>query len=331
MPAVPCRRGFTLVELLVVIAIIGILIGLLLPAVQKVREASARAKCQNNLKQIGLAIQNHHDAQGFFPSAGSYRYFPYSKNPTPYSGMSFANSRPTGSQTVSGAPEVGVKQSGSWLFQILPYMEHAAVYQSTDMKQIVGATIPAYFCPSRRKPSSWTNTAGWTYGLNDYTGGGNSSQGIFVYSWDPGKDYWGNPTYNRKIVHVTDGTSTTIAVGEKNLCLRVLNQGTDVCDVAGYSFGRDSGGGYADAYDSTMSIHNLQPARDASDICNTVVNGGITYQLGTRGFGSSHVGAFNAVMVDGAVRSVKYTITATIFQNWILYNDAGILRDGDVY
>ena len=133
------RRGFTLIELLVVIAIIAILIGLLAPAVQQVREAAARAQCMNNLKQIGMAFHAHHDAYRSFPTGG----WDWTTPPT----------------YVNGAPAVGAKQQASWAFQILPFIEQGNVWRggqaTNDRDRIlvaIGTPIPIYFCPSRREP-----------------------------------------------------------------------------------------------------------------------------------------------------------------------------------
>src|SRR5262245_42851330 len=125
---VAARRqcAFTLIELLVVIAIIAVLIGLFLPAVQKVREAAARIKCRNNLKQLGLAFHNYHSQHGEFPSGG----WDWSTPPS-YTG---------------GGPQIGVNQRAGWGFQILPFVEGDNVWKAGPVAAIATPNS-LFFCP----------------------------------------------------------------------------------------------------------------------------------------------------------------------------------------
>jgi prepilin-type N-terminal cleavage/methylation domain-containing protein/prepilin-type processing-associated H-X9-DG protein len=247
----PLRRvGFTLVELLVVIAIIGILIALLLPAVQAAREAARRTQCRNNLKQIGLAIQNHVDAKKYFPTAGSVYNDPQEPN---NGGWDLTN-------------KFGFER-GTWVFCILPYAEETSLFDighqygygnySAAPLAVLGGKfpdeipIPWINCPSRGVRTSQPTATGHVWQLLDYAApitqaAGITSQGNnfwqiegykylaptgFVPLGDPtrknapqtwagvivlggvAKDY--KPWPKVTIPKVSDGTSKTIAVMEK--------------------------------------------------------------------------------------------------------------------
>jgi prepilin-type N-terminal cleavage/methylation domain-containing protein len=131
------RLGFTLVELLVVIAIIGVLVALLLPAIQAAREAARRTQCLNQLKQIGLSMQNHISAQGSFPTGGS--------GPNP-----LIPNYTTGPTTNPGRANGPDKQGLGWAYQILPYLEQGSIKNLVNQAELMNSVIPGYFCPSRR-------------------------------------------------------------------------------------------------------------------------------------------------------------------------------------
>src|ERR1700682_6437602 len=132
------RRGFTLIELLVVIAIIAVLIALLVPAVQKVREAANVAQCKNNLKQMGLAFQDHHDTFRVFPSGGTER----------------SNQR----TMVHGLAADYRSQAWGWAYQILPFIEQRALWADASDALIAETPVLTYICPSFRGPKVWLSS-----------------------------------------------------------------------------------------------------------------------------------------------------------------------------
>lgn len=263
--------GFTLVEILLVIAILAILMGLLLPSVQKVRESACRARCQNNLKQIGIAFQMHHDRYQFFPTGG----WDWSTPPNFIS---------------PGQPAVGADQHGSWAFQILPFLEAENVWCSSP-EVAIATPNPIFFCPTRRTPQTVTYPDDYdppltegdlTHALCDYAASNWEGTGV-VRQYDP-----------ITIGEVTDGTSLTLMVSEKRLNLALLGENQP-----------DDGEGYTAGWDEdTIRSTETQPLPDYYG----------EYFDDNRPFGSSHPTSFNAVMIDGSVRTISYTIDVTIFQ-----------------
>jgi prepilin-type N-terminal cleavage/methylation domain-containing protein len=206
------RAGFSLIELLLVIAIIAVLIGLLLPAVQKVREAAARSKCANNMKQISLALHNFHDAYNVLPpglGAVNDRY----QVPTS-GGLAAAIS-----DTIPSALPPTSYRFASWCTWILPFVDEGARFssmrQTNDPFGTPGGVVQLFICPSDARPSFLdprTDTAGGGRAMTCYAGVSGTANNNPLWPICDGVLYCRSKT---RLVDITDGASSTLMIGER--------------------------------------------------------------------------------------------------------------------
>ena len=328
-------HGFTLVELLVVIAIIGILIALLLPAVQAAREAARRMDCSNRIKQIGLAMHNYADANKTFPCGVSI-------NPLTVDQAATTN-------TSLGAT---INYRSNWAISLLPFMEQSALYEKyvftapngngDELNREFNATpLDAFCCPSDksvgipRSPASGapSTTPAYVYTTSSYKGIAGRSLG--TTSINPGGGFWDN----NQMRYLTNNAWR----GVLHIVGRFVDEGNVVRNFSYESFGSVSDGTSNTAFMAEMNLMTNQPGRrpfwsfayacytigtamphshllstDYDRCVTAVADGGygLDHAACLRGFGSKHTSGLNCGLLDGSVCFVSNT---TDTQIWMSY------------
>lgn len=313
------QGGFTLVELLVVIAIIGILVALLLPAVQAARETARRSQCINNLKQWGMACQLHHDTHKVYPTGGWYGIF--------------WGDPDTALQKSDGKPLTLKDQSWGWMYQVLPYIEESNLWSESNDLVIIRDGPAMATCPSRREPTRrfhWLPATGEL--LSDYAGnaGDTSPDNTWANGLTPIRlesAFAAKPvqhtgvivtqdkdTRNRGVLrnplvatkHITDGTSHTIMLGEKYVPRNAYPGGAWGDNFAWTRGSEWEGIRFADpAGNNPTANDHFPPLND-----DAVGQYSATDELACACwiFGSPHPGGFNAAMCDGSTRPISYDV-----------------------
>ena len=301
------RRGFTLIELLVVIAIIAVLVGLLLPAVQQAREAARRTQCKNNLKQMGLALQNYHDAFNTFPM-GYCAALPY----------------------VDGASDTS--RGWAWSAAILPQLDQGPLYnllnfsQPVESSTLIQTRIPAYVCPSDSQGGSLLNIKTATGTLITQA---TASSYAAVCGTDAADttDLTGDGTFYRnsavKISKIIDGTSNTIILTEratgksKGIWAGAINNGIVACGP------QNTASQTATGPAPTLIMIHLHLNNTPSDS-----DGGLDDSS------SMHIGGSFVLMADGSVRMVRDIPTdqpnGDFTGDSVIYQAFGTINGGEI-